>query len=311
MRDYSRREFLKRAGLAASAFGIIPVDACARGRSLTKMRGIDPPSGEDLRRLHAWALEINKPVVMVNWVAGWPAAKVATLAIGTPYEAFTLEQYLKNGGDSVQQEPLTLSLTRFDCVTLVESCLAVARAARNGDKPTWAEFAAEVERMRYRAGRRMGFASRLHYFSEWISDGAKRKLVRDMGEELGGVRDSRPLRFMTEHRASYPGLKNDSVFAAIGAMERSLDSSPRYFIPTAQIDSISSRIQTGDVLAFATSIGGLDVSHAAFAYREEGILRVLHAPLSGGSVEISKRALSDYVAAIKRSTGIMVARPIG
>jgi hypothetical protein len=35
------------------------------------------------------------------------------------------------------------------------------------------------------------------------------------------------------------------------------------------------------VLAFATSIPGLDVTHSAMAYRDrDGVLRVLHAPLS-------------------------------
>ena len=64
------------------------------------------------------------------------------------------------------------------------------------------------------------------------------------------------------------------------------------------------------MLAFATEIPGLDVTHAAFAYRDRsGTLRVLHAPLSGGSVEITRTTLPEYVAAIRRATGIMVARP--
>ena len=71
------------------------------------------------------------------------------------------------------------------------------------------------------------------------------------------------------------------------------------------------RIQTGDVLAFATSIAGLGVTHTAFAYRDRaGILRVLHAPLSGGAVEITRATLPEYVAAIRSSTGILVARPL-
>jgi hypothetical protein len=53
------------------------------------------------------------------------------------------------------------------------------------------------------------------------------------------------------------------------------------------------------------------VSHAAFAYRDtRGVLRVLHAPLSGGSVEVTTSTLPEYVAAIRRSTGILIARPL-
>ena len=90
-----------------------------------------------------------------------------------------------------------------------------------------------------------------------------------------------------------------------------MDGHARKVIPTAHIADVADRIQTGDVLAFATSIPGLDVTHTALAYRDErGILRVLHAPLSGGTVEVSRATLPDYVAAIRRSTGILVARSL-
>jgi N-acetylmuramoyl-L-alanine amidase-like protein len=243
--------------------------------------------------------------------AGRAATRVGELAVGTPYVAFTLEEYLKAGGSPSATEPLTLSLTRFDCVSLVESCLAVARVADDGGTPTWERFGHEMERMRYRGGERRDYASRLHYFSEWISDGTRRGLLRDLGAELGGVNDARPLRFMTEHRSSYPGLADDMVFRTIGEMERSLDDRPRRVVPTDRIRDVSDRIETGDVLAFATAIPGLDVTHAAFAYRDaHGVLRVLHAPLSGGAVEVTDATLPQYVAAIRRSTGILVARPL-
>jgi hypothetical protein len=196
-------------------------------------------------------------------------------------------------------------------VTLVESCLAVARVARAPAAPSWERFGREVERMRYRGGTRGDYTSRNHYFSEWISDGERRGLVRDLGAQLGGIEDARPLRFMTEHRASYPALADDGVYRAIGAMERRLDARPRHVVPTAHIADVADRIQTGDVLAFATSIPGLDVSHSAMAYRDRtGVLRVMHAPLSGGVVEVTKTTLPEYVARIRRGTGILLARPI-
>jgi hypothetical protein len=135
--------------------------------------------------------------------------------------------------------------------------------------------------------------------------------VSDRGAELGGAEDARPLRFMTEHRGSYPALADSGVLREIGAIERRLDGHARRVIPTKRIPEMVDRIETGDVLAFATEIPGLDVTHAAFAYRDrEGILRVLHAPLSGGVVEITRATLPEYVAAIRRATGILVARPL-
>jgi hypothetical protein len=94
-------------------------------------------------------------------------------------------------------------------------------------------------------------------------------------------------------------------------MERSLDSAPRHLVPVTRIPAVLDRIRTGDVLAFATSIPGLDVSHAAFAYRDrQNVVRVLHAPLSGGVVEVTRTTLPEYVAASRKATGILVARPL-
>jgi hypothetical protein len=318
----SRRDFL-RSALAAGVLALpFPLAACARppapgddpdlAGDTARGRVTDPPSAEDAARLAAWVAAVRAAGLdRADVPFGRAVVGVGEQAIGTPYVAYTLEEYLKAGGSPARAEPLTLSLTRFDCVTLVESCLALARLSAEGGAPTWDGFGREMERMRYRGGQREGYASRLHYFSEWIADGERRGLVRDLGAELGGVADERPLRFMTGHRDSYPALADDGVFAEIGRMERSLDGTARHVIPTGRIDAVSDRIETGDVLAFATSIEGLDVTHAALAYRDEaGVLRVLHAPLSGGVVEITRSTLPEYVRAIRRSTGILVARPL-
>ncbi len=302
--DISRREMLGRvAGITAALAFPFPLVA---GESF------DAPTTEDATRLRAWAVALRSVGMNRHSMPLGPRAiKVGELAIGTPYVPNTLEAYIKAGGDPTKNEPVIVSLTQFDCVTLVESCLAVARASDEATRPTWDRFSREVERMRYRGGKRAGYSSRLHYFSEWISDGEKRGLVHNLGAELGGIVDPRPLRFMTEHRSSYAALADDSVFMDIGEMERRLDANRRYFIPTNKIESITDKIQTGDVLAFATAIPGIDVTHAAFAYRgNDGILRVLHAPLSGGAVEITLTTLPEYVARIRRSTGILIARPL-
>ena len=296
----SRRELLGDLARAAALLAIpAPLDALASR------------ADDDLARLTAWSAALAT-ARLTRGSLGPATARVGELAIGTPYVANTLEEYLRAGGKpTTTPEPLTLSLTRFDCVTLVESCLAVARAARISPTPTWTQFGREVERMRYRNGTRGDYTSRLHYFSEWITDGQRRGLLRDLGPTLGAVDDARPLRFMTEHRGSYAALADDTVFAAIGTMERGLDDHPRKLIPTERIAEVSDGIRTGDVLAFATAIPGLDVTHLAMAYRDESnILRVLHAPLSGGAVEVSRKTLPEYVSAIRRSTGILVARPL-
>ena len=296
----SRRTLIGGA-IATVAAALMPADA------LGVWTAIDP----DRRRLRDWTTTLRAEGLSHPSSIGRAATRVGELAVGTPYKPYTLDAYLRAGGSPLKTEPLTLSLSRFDCLTLVESCLAVARIGEAKVEPTWEEFGREIERMRYRGGERRGYTSRLHYFSEWMTDGEKRGLCRDRGRELGGVEDVRPLRFMTEHRASYPALSNDQVFREIASIEHRLDGRVRHIVPTDRIARVADQIESGDVLGFATEIPGLDVTHTAFAYRgADRILRVLHAPLSGGVVEVSRTTLPEYVAAIRRATGILVARPL-
>jgi hypothetical protein len=298
----SRRNFLRNLGLSAAAL-MLPNRLAAAALA-------HAPTVADRERLAAWLRTLRREgLAPPRAPLGRAIARVGELAQGTPYRGNTLEEYLAAGG-SPSAEPATCYLTVFDCVTLVESAQAVARtAARPG--AGWDDFEHEIERMRYRGGVRAGYTSRLHYFSEWIADNARRGLVRDLGPELGADEDRRPLRFMSTHRGAYAALRDDAAYEAIVQMERRLDSSPRHLVPTERIPSVMARIHTGDVLAFATSVEGLDASHTGLAYRDRaGVLRVLHAPLSGGEVTISRGDLHAYVAGIRRSTGILVARPL-
>jgi hypothetical protein len=308
--NVSRRDLLKTAALTAAVLALPgQLAACKSGKSPRTLRAEE--QDPDLERLTSWTGTLQADGLTGRDTSlGRGAIRVGELAVGTPYVPYTLEDYLKSGGSPLR-EPLTLSLTHFDCVTLVESCLGVARLAGDTGAPSWERFGREIEGMRYRGGERRGYTSRLHYFSEWITDGTQRGLVKDLGAELGGAEDARPLRFMSEHRAKYPALADDDVFREIKSIERRLDQQSRRVIPTKRIPELVSRIETGDVLAFATEIPGLDVTHTAFAHRGgDGILRVLHAPLSGGVVEVTRTTLPEYVAAIRRSTGILVARPL-
>jgi hypothetical protein len=300
------RGLTRRAFLGSAALGLLlpyPLRALATALSASA-------SDEDRERLDSWLRTLRAEGLGDAAVPlGRAVARVGELALGAPYAAATLEQYLLDGG-SPEAEPLTLHLSKFDCVSLVEAALAVARTAA-APGAGWERFAAETERMRYRGGVRGGYDSRLHYFSEWIQDGERRGLLRDLGPELGAVRDERPLRFMSGHRGSYPALRDDATFAAIVRRERALDCCPRNLVPTARIPEITDRLQTGDVLAFATTLAGLDVTHTGLAYRgRDGVMRVLHAPLSGGVVQVSPGTVADYVNGLRSATGILAARPL-
>lgn len=234
-------------------------------------------------------------------------AKVAESFLGRPYAEHMLDAVDEAADGS---EPLVARLDAFDCVTLVETSVAIARSL-NGTSPSYASFQQELEKLRYRGGKRGGYATRLHYFSEWIADNERRGLVMDLTPSLGGEADRRPLRFMTSHRTAYRKLADERTFAAVKAAENDLASSTRYVIPKERLEAVLPMLMSGDIVAIATNIEGLDVVHTGLIYRKkDGTVHLLHAPQPGQPVTISSKPLTEYLQTFKVHTGVMVARPL-
>jgi hypothetical protein len=239
---------------------------------------------------------------------GEGAVRLGQTFIGTPYVAAALEA----PGD----ERLVVNLRELDCVTFVECVLALARVARagagraRGAAAEYAAFEDELRRLRYRGGVIAGYVSRLHYFSEWIADNERRGVVRDVARELGGVRDARPLTFMSAHPQAYGQLAAPEQREAIRRVEEALSARPRYHVPRDRLAAALPRIANGDVLAATTSIDGLDVVHTALALWRGSDLHLLHAPDVGEAVRISRLPVAEWMRLQRQQTGLMVARPV-
>ena len=236
----------------------------------------------------------------------WSALPIGEIAVrvgrhfaGAPYEAGILDRGIA--------EELVVALDSFDCVLLVETALAAARSIRD-ERYGFDAFRENLKAMRYRGGELDGYCSRLHYFSEWIRDNEQRGLVSNVTKELGGLRLDKTLNFMSGHRASYPRFAtNDSLFLGIKRMEKDLSGIEIFYIPQDRISTVYDRIESGDIIATATNIAGLDVSHTGLAYRDGDSVGFLHASTSGG-VKVSPD-LQEYVQSNGIQIGIVVVRP--
>jgi hypothetical protein len=228
------------------------------------------------------------------------AVRIAERFVGAPYVPNTLEVE----GD----ERLIVNLRTFDCVTLVESALAMARLVRAGSD-SFADFRRELQRLRYREGVVNGYISRLHYFSDWIGDNERRGLVQDVTAAIGGEPTNERIDFMSRNAGSYRQLADAAVLQSVREMEARVSGRQRHVIPQTRIAALADRIENGDVIAATSSIDGLDVAHTGFAFWRGGQLHLLHAPLVGTVVEISERPLAERIQRIATQDGIMVARP--
>ena len=228
-------------------------------------------------------------------------AAVGQSFLGTPYVEKTLEV-----GDT---ETLVVNFSGLDCTTFVENVMAFTSLLKK-QQNDFEDFTEELETVRYRNGEMNGYPSRLHYFTEWIRNNQKKGLVKDITTELGGVELEKPINFMGTHRNLYPFLSSDENFKAILDVEMELAKEKICYLPQDQIESKEQLIKSGDIIALATSIKGLDVTHTGIAiHQSDGRLHLLHASSKNGEVEISELPLADYLKNIKSNIGIIVVRP--
>ncbi|MEL7342628.1 MAG: N-acetylmuramoyl-L-alanine amidase-like domain-containing protein, partial [Bacteroidota bacterium] len=177
--------------------------------------------------------------------------------LGTPYVGKTLE---------IEGEPLVVNLTGLDCTTFLENAVVLSRLSHQGRLDQQA-FYEELQNLRYRAGDRNGYLSRLHYFSDWIVENERKGLITQVSEELGGSPWQREINFMTEHADLYEYLEGEEMVEELAAVEERLSATGFHYLPKEELADLEDGIQDGDLIAITTSVNGLDISHVGFAIR--------------------------------------------
>lgn len=243
------------------------------------------------------ALEENLIEKPINEVV----VEVGKSFIGTDYAAHTLEVN--------DEEKLVINLSALDCNTFVENVLAISRSIKQG-KTSFDDFQDELKLIRYRNGEINKYPSRLHYFTDWIFDNEEKGLVKNVTKVIGGEKLELNLNFMSSHPEYYKHLKTNTDFIPIiKKQEQEISRREHFFIPDGKIEETENGIKNGDILAFTSSIEGLDVNHVGIAIRmDDNRIHVLHAPNVGYKVQISELPLAEYVNNIEKDSGVIVVR---
>lgn len=221
---------------------------------------------------------------------------------GNKYVAGTLEQG--------SNEPLVINTQELDCTTFVEQVVAIYATVNEG-KEGFSDMCTNLQRIRYRGGIRNGYASRLHYISQWIADSAKQHIIHEI--DYGHVGRTLPidLHYMSTHPASYKQLQgNGTLVKEITKWERAMHGIEAAYIPKQELLRTANELPVydGDIIALTTNIKGLDVTHIGFAFWENGKLHLLHASSAAGKVIKDHKNLYEYQKNKKSQTGIRVFR---
>jgi hypothetical protein len=227
---------------------------------------------------------------------------IARFFMDTPYVASTLE--------ADGPERLQVNLRELDCTTFVETVLALHNVLKQAS-PDYQTFRDILTSIRYRDGIIRGYPARLHYITDWLFDNRRKGFIRFVKMGCASIPFKPGVGFMSAHPEAYKALKSNPAYVdEMADQERRINNLKLKYLPKEKLTPEAPFIHTGDIVTITTNLKGLDFSHLGFAFREKGVVYLLHASQTGKKVLISSQSLKDYLADIKKHTGIVVVRPL-
>ena len=201
--------------------------------------------------------------------------------LGTGYSGSTLI------GDSNTREVFVVNLQRVDCMTFIEYIEAMRLSS------SFSEFLAHLKKVRYKSGI-IDFYARNHFFTDWKENNAD--YVEDITDRVGGKRTVCVRKKLNE--------KEDGTSFLQGIQPVIRDIS---YIPSEAVDrEVIDKFKAGDYIGIFSHVNGLDVSHAGFIIRHDGIEYFRHASSQPEYRKVVDQDFREYVAG---KPGIVVFRP--
>jgi cell wall-associated NlpC family hydrolase len=167
----------------------------------------------------------------------------------------------------------------FDCVTYVETVIARSYARNTKD------YALFLRRIRYESGR-VDWNRRNHYMTNWIRNNARAGLVQPLNFGAASIAKQRQLDMV-------PGRPPQKQRFSC--------------VPKRRLGKIAGKIQSGDLIFFASTRPHLDVYHCGIVIRDGERFLMRHASRSQGGVV--EQDLSSFLKA-NRMAGVILARPV-
>jgi hypothetical protein len=184
-------------------------------------------------------------------------------------------------GSADTTEVFTASLDGFDCVTYIETILALARASNVDDFVEW------LRKIRYEQGR-IQWERRNHYMTQWIRNNLCNGIIRPVA------------------MPAVPVLSRERVLNVVPGL--AAHRTRVKCVPKPAVPRLAAYLQSGDLIFFVSTRKHLDVFHAGIIVHDGKSMLMRHASRSRGAVV--EQELNEFLKA-NRMAGVMVVRPQG
>lgn len=221
--------------------------------------------------------------------------------------------YGAGASNSVGIDKTLVCTSPLNCVTLIEMFWAICYTQYQlsqlkislTENQIFNLFLRNLNFIKYYEGLNCELHDRIHYFTDALFQLESKGLLENISAR-NGEPITKKIHFISSNKKQWAAIKN---WTKIRWVEESMTSRPRFFYPLDRIEDYKLYAKTGDIIALATDVPGLDVSHCGYITFRNDSLLFTHASSVKKKV-VLEEDLCDYLAKRNSITGIYVYRPL-
>ena len=228
---------------------------------------------------------------------------------GRPYGAMPLD---KTAG---YKAGMTLvNVETMDCVTFLENFIAAANTYKKinndwrvySDEQKFQLFLKNLDDIRYYQGANCTWNDRIYYFTHALDVMEKeKKMLKSVGA-MAGLPFKKKINYVSTNPRRFSGI---SDWKRIQTIEKRLSDAKLFYFPLDDLEKYREVAQNGDLVALATDVKGLDVSHCGLIHVQEGDLYFSHASSTAKHI-VHAEDFRHYLSKRTSITGIFVYRAL-
>ena len=209
----------------------------------------------------------------------------------------------------------TVDIHSFTPLSLISTCLALAKAYETSSAPNWRDFADKYENIMFKRGEATDFVSRFLYPSDWISDNIFRGNVTDVTFNLDGLaarKKEKSLDYISHHRDSFKAFTNEKNYDRLRMLEMGFRNHQIPHISNGDLmnsNRFKPQAKDGDIFFLLTPDFNLDSREMGILTKDGDKLLIIQLSPSKDKVTMEELPFEHYIKRnVKRIQGARIIR---